>query len=422
MAAQQHGFCRNRSTTTNLLEFWNNVTEYIENSLSTSILYTDLRKAFDTVPHDLLLHKISRYGINGKTGEWIKEFLNNRSQRVSVGNELSLSRHVESGVPQGAVLSGMLFSLYINDLPETLKFAQISMYADDAKIFAPIKSQQNIEQFQEDIDHLVTWCQTWRLRLNPQKCLLVQYNPRSIMRQYQPEYKINGASLIKKAQARDLGIIISEDIKFHNQVNSVCSRATKEIHRIRRCFITRTPSFLCNMFKTYVRPHMEYAVEVWNPSYIGDKKQIERVQNRMTRLLRHGSMMTPEERNEALGLTTHEECRLRGDMIATFKNINNPSLFTLRNNDRTRGNDKTIATRDYKNDIKRHSFNHRVVSNWNSLPNSVVNSESVNSFKTNYDKYVRAIIEINNFAPVYSCRMFMHVLQSFREFLMSKIN
>ena len=130
---------------------------------------------------------------------------------------------------------------------------------------------------------------------------------------------------------------------------------------------------------------MEYAVEVWNPSYVGDIKQLERVQNRMTKLLRHGSQMTPEERNAALGLSTHEERRLRGDMIATFKNINNPSLFTLRNSNRTRGNDKTIVTRDYKHDIKRHSFNHRVVSNWNNLPNYVVNSISVNYFKTNCD-------------------------------------
>ena len=388
ISAQQHGFCKNKSTTTNLLEFWNNVTDYVEKSLSISIMYTDLRKAFDTVPHDLLIHKIRKYGISGKTCEWIKEFLNNRSQRVAVGNELSLSKQVESGVPQGAVLSGILFSLYVNDLPEALKFAQISMYADDAKIFAPIKSEQNIEQFQEDIDHLFAWCQTWRLRLNPQKCLLVQYNPRSTLRQYQPEYRINGTIVNKKSQTRDLGIIISEDMKFHNQVNSVCSRANKEIHRIRRCFITRTPSFLSNMFKTYVRPHMEYAVEVWSPSYIGDIKQMERVQNRMTKLLRHGNMMTPEERNEVLGLSTHEERRRRGDMIATFKNIDNPSLFTLRNNDRTRGNAKTIVTREYKHDIKRHSFNHRIVANWNSLPNFVVNSTSINSFKTNYDKYV----------------------------------
>ena len=389
ICTQQHGFRRNKSTTTNLLEFWNLMSEYIEKSFSISVLYTDLKKAFDTVPHDLLIYKIRKYGIDGKTCEWIKAFLSNRSQQVSVGTELSRSKKVESGVPQGAVLSGTLFTLYINDLPEVLNFAQVSMYADDAKIFAPIKSQQNIEMFQEDINQVFQWCQTWRLELNPQKCLLVQYNPRSTARNYQPKYKINGTDVMQKAEARDLGILISEDMKFHCQVNSVCGRATREIHRIRRCFLTRTPSFLADMYKTYVRPHMEYAVEVWNPSYVGDKQKMERVQNRMTKLLRHGCMMTPQERNEALGLTTHEERRLRGDMIAAFKNIDNTSLFTLRNDDRTRGNAKTILKRDYRHDIKRQSFNHRVVSNWNNLPNFVVNSESVNSFKTNYDIYTR---------------------------------
>ena len=89
-----------------------------------------------------------------------------------------------------------------------------------------------------------------------------------------------------------------------------------------------------------------------------------------------------------MGITTHEERRKRGDMISTYKQINNPDLFTLRGDSRTRGNDKSIVVPNFRHDIKRHSFNSRVVTDWNKLPNYVVNSEDVNSFKSNYDNFV----------------------------------
>ena len=89
-----------------------------------------------------------------------------------------------------------------------------------------------------------------------------------------------------------------------------------------------------------------------------------------------------------MGLTTHEERRKRGDMISTYKQINNPDLFTLRGSSRTRGNDKTIVMPNFFHDVKRHSFNNRVVVGWNNLPNYVVNSEDVNDFKSNYDHFL----------------------------------
>ena len=339
------------------------------------------------MPHSLLATKLKMYGITGKTGRWVNGFLRGRSQQVLIGNKKSSERPVTSGVPQGGVLSGTLFSLYINDLPSELDWCSISMYADDAKIYAPIKSHQDILNFQSDINKLAAWCDRWKLKINAEKCFLIQYNPRSENRKFDPVYDMNGSRISQRADTKDLGIIISEDAKFHKQVDAACAKANREIGRIRRSFICRTPQFISEMYKLYVRPHIEYCVELWNPIYSGDVQKIEKVQNRMTRLLRQSAVLAPTERNNMLRLTTHEERRRRGDMIATYKNIENSNLFTLRSGSRTRGNDRKLELKNYRHDVIRQSFNHRVVNNWNQLPNYVVNSTSINQFKTNYDRY-----------------------------------
>ena len=169
----QHGLCASKSTSTNLLDFWNDVTDAPENLTSLSIIYTDIKKAFDSVPHDLLLIKLKRYSIRGKNLKFFESYLNGRSQVVVISGEKSKSVPVMSGVRQGGVLSGTLFTLYINDLPDVLKFCKISMYADDAKIYAPITEPKDIDRVQQDLDRVVEWCNMWRLRLNGEKCFLL---------------------------------------------------------------------------------------------------------------------------------------------------------------------------------------------------------------------------------------------------------
>ena len=181
--------------------------------------------------------------------------------------------------------------------------------------------------------------------------------------------------------------MISEDLKFHKHVDKISDRCNKEINRIRRSFTTRTPTFLAEMYKLYVRPHIEYCVEMWNPGYQGDIKKLELVQNKMTRLLNLGNHMRPEERNTMMGLSTHENRRRRGDLIATFKNIDNPNLFERRASSRTRGNDKTLMMPIARTLVRSHSLSCRIIAEWNALPNDVVNSENVNLFKSNLDKH-----------------------------------
>ena len=384
----QHGFRRNYSTSTNLVEFTNDLANIANQSKAISIIYTDLRKAFDSVPHDLLILKLRRYGITGRTERWLKSFLESRQQRVCVGEELSCARQVLSGVPQGGVLSGLLFALYVNDLPSQMSHAKISLYADDAKLYSEITSDDCIEYLQSDINRMVKWCQDWRLAINPEKCYHVQYNPKSMKKSFDPTYLIENNTIVRKSKVRDLGILISDDLKYHAQVESAVRRAHCEINRIRRSFVSRSPKFIGDMYKLYVRPHMEYCVEVWNPQMQGDINIMERVQNKMTRLIPNGRNLSHCQRNKLIGVTSHQTRRLRGDLINIYKKINDEKLFILRNNQRTRGHNKTLVMPIVNNNIKLHSFSVRSINMWNSLPNDIVNSRNLNSFKNYLDSYL----------------------------------
>ena len=176
-------------------------------------------------------------------------------------------------------------------------------------------------------------------------------------------------------------------MKFHDQVLNCCKKATNEINRIKRTFHSRSPEFLGSMFKLYVRPHLEYCVQVWSPVYSGDVDTIEKVQNRFTRLLRHGNFMSPAERNLALKITDHKTRRLRGDLIYIYKMFDSP-LFTESMERRTRGHSRRLVQERTTNNIRKHSFSVRSVIVWNSLPENIVCSEDLDIFKNRLDLYL----------------------------------
>ena len=126
----QHGFRKGLSCDTQLVEFIDDITRNLDNGRQTDCLIMDFSKAFDSVCHSLLTHKLHHYGIKGKTNKWIQSFLNDRNQAEGVEGETSNFIQVESGVPQGSVLGPSLFLYYINDMPENIR-SKTRLFSDD---------------------------------------------------------------------------------------------------------------------------------------------------------------------------------------------------------------------------------------------------------------------------------------------------
>ena len=138
---EQHGFVKNKSCLTNLLETMDTVTHAFNDGLQTLVVFLDFEKAFDKVCHESLHFKLERLGFSSEIRTWLRSYLSNRKQRVVIGDKHSDWRPVTSGVPQGSVLGPLLFVIFINDMPAVVNHI-IKLFADDSKLIGVIRNKK----------------------------------------------------------------------------------------------------------------------------------------------------------------------------------------------------------------------------------------------------------------------------------------
>ena len=153
LSPHQYGFVPGRSTNSQLLVTLNDWQKSLDSGTPIDIAYMDFKKAFDSVPHERLLFKLSKYGISGNLLSWIKDFLSCRTQYVKINDSKSACNNITSGVPQGSVLGPMLFIYFINDLPEICTVTT-KIFADDTKAYTQIKSEEDHINLQNTIDNM----------------------------------------------------------------------------------------------------------------------------------------------------------------------------------------------------------------------------------------------------------------------------
>ncbi|CAM4382079.1 unnamed protein product [Lepidochelys olivacea] len=156
LCQRPHGFCKGRSCFTNLLEFFEGVNKHVDKGDPVDLAYLDFQKAFDKVPRQRLLRKLSCHEIRGKILSWIENWLKGREQRVGTNGKFSEWRGVTSGVPQGSVLGPILFNLFINDLEKGVN-SEVAKFADDIKLLKIVKTKADCEELQKDLTKLSNW-------------------------------------------------------------------------------------------------------------------------------------------------------------------------------------------------------------------------------------------------------------------------
>ena len=319
LSKRQYGFISGRSTTTQLLYFIDKCIDVLAEGNVIDTIYFDFAKAFDSVPHKRLLHKLKAYGITGNTFEWIKGFLTERKQFVSVDNVSSKICNVVSGVPQGTVLGPILFIIYINDILDGVNSDGV-LYADDTKLFRCILTKEDAYKLQKDINILESWAKTWLMNFHPGKCHVLTLGKFEAI-QLAYRYEVCGQEIEHVSVEKDLGVHVDEELTFAEHICSKVRIANALVRLIRRSFSYLDAITLKTLFTALVRPHLEYAESVWSPHLMNYIDMIEKVQDRATKLINGFRELEYAERLKKLNLTTLAFRRLRGDLIELYKHF-----------------------------------------------------------------------------------------------------
>lgn len=272
----QHGFRSGYSCTTQLLEFSHDIFSSFDKGLQTDCIFLDFKKAFDLVPHDLLLYKLSLIKIPTSLLNWLQCYLQGRKQRVLINGSQSDYVPVSSGVPQGSVLGPLLFLVYINDISKYMT-CKIRLYADDCVIYHVINSSSDSCHLQCNLDRIQQWCLKWQMFLNPIKCQFISFT-----RKHHPflaEYKLDSTRLSRVTHYKYLGVYFSSNLTWNEHVEHVSAKAYGMLNFLRRNFKMAPLKVKELLYFTYIRPILEYACVVWHPPTLNLTDMLERIQN-----------------------------------------------------------------------------------------------------------------------------------------------
>jgi len=387
---RQFGFLPGRNTVTNLLALLDQATSAINRKSNVYAVFLDFSKAFDKVPHRLLLIKLQSYGICGTLLKWIESFLTSRIQRVATGGHVSEWQTVLSGVIQGSVLGPLLFIIYINDFMEGMK-SVVYHYADDTSILSshPPNQPVDVTQLQSDLDRVTQWSKTWMMPLNLDKCCIMAFG-------HSPSpaypYTIDGAQLAECTSITLLSVLLTRDLRWTSHIQTTTSKAFKLIRQLHKAFPSPDSQTVKQLYTSLIRPLIEYASVACPPTTTANTNLLERVQRRALKWGRLRNKRYPA-RLSALGLQTVTDRRKRGDCIQMFKHFSNlqpiPWSNTLVVPERaTRGHTRKYRAENATHHTCASRFDflpNRIAAWWNQLPDLVVKAETVNAFKNTYD-------------------------------------
>ena len=394
LANSQHGFIYGRSCMTQLLQVFDKLTEMLDQGDNIDVIYMDLAKAFDTVPHQRLLVKLQSYGVRDEVLKWVGNFLDQRRQRVLMAGTCSKWNPVTSGIPQGSVLGPILFIYYINDMPESIT-SLIYIYADDTKLVRKVNDSDDSSALQRDLETANEWTKLWQLKFNISKCKVMHLGINNREHDYAIVENGQHKQLEKSAVEKDLGVWMDSKMNFAVHVGSAVSRANQIVGLIKRSFTCHDRDTMKRLITSMVRPHLEYGNIIWYPHLKKDTNLIENVQRRATKLIPELKSMSYESRLRILDLPSLVYRRYRGDVIEAYKYLHN--LYTVES-DRilprvadtgysTRGHSFKLIKRRCSSKLRQNFFGYRVVNAWNSLPEQVVTAPNINVFKRRLDRH-----------------------------------
>ena len=381
----QFGFRSNRSVQDELMLTVDFVSKGLNARKNVVGVYFDFQKAFDKIPTAMLVEKLRSVGLCGPALELLKFYLSDREQVVKVGSSFSSSRKISSGVPQGSVLGPLLFLIFVREIPSLISSETLVLqFADDLKLLRVVSSELDVEMLERDIRSVLRWSEVHCMPLNRNKCKIVEFGKSDV--HAMKIASLSDFSFFHVVDAeRDLGVIFDSKLNFDSHVKSITNKANFALHRVSTTFRRLDCKRFLILYKSFVRPLLEFCSPVWNPSNKNLSNLIEKIQKRATKLVPSLRHLSYTDRLRSLKLDSLEFRRKREDLILLYK-INNSrlrdSVLSFRTRPGMRGHDFVLSKERTYITSRRHFLTNRSRSSWNALSLDAVHSPTLNVFKS----------------------------------------
>lgn len=385
----QSGFRSGHSTNTALLDVSDFILNNMNSGKATAALFLDLKKAFDTVDHDILISKLDDFGVKGSALNWFKSYLTDRSQIVSVNSNFSDPQGINIGVPQGSILGPLLFIIYINSLPINVT-CKCVMYADDTTLLC---SSTDPEELKSDLslnlNRIGKWFQVNKLTLNVKKTKLMVFGSPHILKTFDNISLTYNSDVIDRVDSyKYLGVMFDPCLTWCNHINKISSSVSKRIGLIRRIKFFLPNSTLRMLANALIMPHFDYCSSVWSNCNARSSDSLQILHNRLARVLLSADIRTSV--NKMMGDLDWVKLSQRWDyqlLVQIFKclkqiapmYISKHFVFTssLHSKCTRSQTQNTLVVPAWNTISGKRTFHYRAAVAWNKLPPTI---------RTNFDQ------------------------------------
>ena len=281
---EQYGFRNSHSTELAILEMIEKIADAMENKKYALGIFVDLKKAYDTLNSDVLLEKLNFYGIRGIALKWISSYLENRSQYVCYNNVNSYKKVVTCGIPQGSILGPILFTLYINDLPNASKLLKFVLFADDTNIFYSHFSEKQLKATVNlELEKVNSWFKLNKLSLNVSKTKFIIFGNKNVSHDF--EIKICNSPIDRVCNMRFLGVIIDAKLNWDSHIHMLKTKIARNIgilNKVRNIINEETKLML---YSTLILPYINYCSSIWGNTYRSRINQLYVLQKKALRIV-----------------------------------------------------------------------------------------------------------------------------------------
>ena len=260
----QFGFRNKHSTNHALINLTEKIRRNCDKNLYTCGIFIDLQKAFDTVDHKILLSKLEHYGIRGIQNNWFKSYLSNRQQFVFASGTKSTFLEIKHGVPQGSVLGPLLFLIYINDLPSSIKNSIVSLFADDTCLLSSDKNLESLNvKINDDLQALSNWLKSNKISLNATKTEVIIFRSKRKKLDKNLNLFLDNHKLETSKKVKYLGVILDEHLEWSSHFEYLSSKLRKANGMLLNIRQYLSLKLLISVYYSLFHSHLSYATIVW---------------------------------------------------------------------------------------------------------------------------------------------------------------